>query len=169
MEGGNVTTWRALICASCGVLMPLAGCYSDKQSRPFVSDVSSPDPEAEIREVVMSIKADIELSNIEGLKALHLESDKFTKFGPRKFERQDVASTNASEAAFFSSIANAKYEVRDLQVDVFGEVGIATYYPEASFEMDGNDVEVNGRQTLVFLKTDSGWKLVHEHGTLRKP
>ncbi len=117
----------------------------------------------------MSIKADIESSNIGGLKALHLESEKFTKFGPRSFERQDVASTNASEAAFFSSITNAKYEARDLQIDVFGDVGIATYYPEVSFVKDGNDVEVSGRQTLVFLKTDSGWKLVHEHGTIRKP
>ena len=117
---------------------------------------------------MLSIKRDIELSNIEGLQAIHLESEKFTKFGPRSFERQDVASTNESEAAFFSSISNAKYEARDLKIDVFGDVGIATYYPEVSFVRDGNDLEVSGRQTLVFLKTDSGWKVVHEHGTVRK-
>ena len=164
-----MTKWRALICAACVALIPLAGCNSDKQARPPAADLSSPDSEEEIRAAVMSIKADIELSNIEGLKDLHLESEKFTKFGPRSFERQDVASTNASEEAFFSSITNAKYEVRDLQIDVFGDVGIATYYPEVSFVKDGKDVEVSGRQTLVFLKTDSGWKLVHEHGTIRKP
>ena len=115
------------------------------------------------------IKADIESSNIEGLQALHLESERFTKFGPRSFERQDVAGTNASEAAFFSSITDAKYEARDLKIDVFGDVGIATYYPEVSFVKDGNLIEVSGRQTLVFLKTDSGWKLVHEHGTANEP
>lgn len=164
-----MTKWRVLISAACVTLISLAACNSDNPARPSTADVLPPDPQEEIRAAVMSIKADIESSNIEGLHAIHLESEKFTKFGPRIFERQDVASTKASETAFFSSITNAKYEARDLQIDVFGDVGIATYYPEVSFVKDGKDVEVSGRQTLVFLETDSGWKLVHEHGTIRKP
>jgi ketosteroid isomerase-like protein len=125
--------------------------------------------QAEIREAVLSIKADIESSNIEGLQAAHLDNEKFTKFGPRGFERQDVASANESEEVFFSSITDIEYEVRDLKIDVFGDIGIATYYPEVSFVRDGSDVSVSGRQTFVFLKTDYGWKLVHEHGTVRWP
>ena len=160
---------RTSIFPACVTLMSLAACNSDNQAPPTTADISSPDARAEIRAAVMSIKADIESSNIEGLQALHLDSERFTKFGPRSFDRQDVASTNASEAAFFSSISDAKYEARDLRIDIFGDVGIATYYPEVSFVRDGNDVEVSGRQTLVFLKTDSGWKLVHEHGTVRRP
>ena len=121
----------------------------------------------EIREAILGIKADIESSNIPGLQRIHLNSEKFSKFGPRNFERPDVTSTNRSEAAFFSSIREATYEVRDLKIDVFGDVGIATYYPEVSFVRDGVRVASSGRQTLVFLRTDSGWKLVHEHGTTR--
>lgn len=150
-------------------LLVLVGCTADKQDpRDLVNDKFA-DHQGEIRDAILSIQRDIETANVEGLQALHLESTKFTKFGPRSFERQDVASANESEAAFFSSITNAKYETRDLKIDVFGDVGIATYYPAVSFERDGNDVEVAGRQTLVFLKTDSGWKLVHEHGTVRRP
>lgn len=160
---------RVSILSACVIFVSLAACNSDNQAQPTTPGMSSPDARAEIRAAVMSIKADIESSNIDGLQALHLEGETFTKFGPRSFDRQDVASTNASEAAFFSSITGAKYEVKDLKIDVFGDVGIATYYPEVSFVRDGNDVEVRGRQTLVFLKTDSGWKLVHEHGTIRKP
>jgi len=110
---------------------------------------------------------DAQDANIEGLKAAHLTSDKFTKFGPRKFERQDVASTNKSEEAFFSSILNYKQEVKDLKIDVFGDIGIATYYPHVSFLQDGEEIKGSGRQTLVFLKTTNGWKIVHEHGTPR--
>ncbi len=107
-------------------------------------------------------------ANIEGLQAAHLDSEKFTKFGPRSFDRQDVASTNESEAAFFGSISNFNQEVRELKIDVFGDVGIATYYPHVSFVQDGEEKTASGRQTLVFLKTANGWKIVHEHGTIRR-
>ena len=164
-----MTNLRASIVPACMVLMAIAACNSDNQKPPTGVSSPSPDSHAEIRAAVMSIKADIESSNIEGLQAAHLESEKYTKFGPRSFERQDVASANESEAAFFSSISNAKYEVRDLKINVFGDVGIATYYPEVSFVRDGDDVGVSGRQTFVFVNTESGWKLVHEHGTIRRP
>ena len=127
-----------------------------------------PEAEAELREVVASIARDAMVANIVGLQAAHLDSEKFTKFGPRSFDRQDVTSTNESEAAFFGSISNFKQEVKDLKIDVFGEVGIATYYPHVSFVQDGEEKTGSGRQTLVFLKTADGWKIVHEHGTPRK-
>lgn len=122
----------------------------------------------EIRDAVYGIKADIESANIQGLQEIHLVSEKFTKFGPRNFERQDVESTNKSEADFFSSISEASYQINDLKIDVFGDVGIATYYPKVSFIRDGEQVQATGRQTLVFLRTDAGWKLIHEHGTGRQ-
>ncbi len=121
--------------------------------------------QAELRRVVDSIANDVMTANIEGLQDIHLKSDKFTKFGPRSFDRQDVESTNESEAAFFSSVSNMNYEVKDLKVDVFGDIGIVTYYPHVSFERDGQENRASGRQTLVFLKTEAGWKIVHEHGT----
>ncbi len=127
-----------------------------------------PEAQAELREVVESIGRDAMAANINGLRAAHLDSDKFTKFGPRSFERQDVEQTNESEAAFFGSIQNLKYEARDLKIDVFGDIGIATYYPHVSFVQDGERKTGSGRQTLVFLKTNDGWKLVHEHGTPKK-
>lgn len=126
-----------------------------------------PDAQAELRDVVNKIADDAMKANIEGLQSIHLVSDKFTKFGPRSFDRQDVTSTNASEAAFFSSVSDMKYRVNDLKIDVFGDIGVVTYYPQVSFVKDGESRLVNGRQTLVFLKTDQGWKIVHEHGTVR--
>lgn len=132
-----------------------------------VSHSSDSEAESQIHDAVMAIKHDIESSNITGLQEAHLNSEKFSKFGPRRFERQDLETTNQSEAAFFSTISDASYEVKDLKIDVFGDVGIATYYPEVSFVRQGERVESSGRQTLVFLNTSAGWKLIHEHGTGR--
>jgi ketosteroid isomerase-like protein len=144
-------------------LLFLLSCESE--SKPDILEESFPEAQAEIREAIRSIISDAETANIEGLKAAHLMSDKFTKFGPRNFERQDVISTNKSEEAFFGNITNYKQEILDLKIDVFGDIGIATYYPQVSFIQDGVEKSGSGRQTLVFLRTENGWKIVHEHGT----
>ena len=153
----------------CAASLSFGACSVEEQDVKDLANDPFVDQQLEIREAVLSIQSDIESSNIDGLQAAHLDNEKFTKFGPRRFERQDVTSANESEAAFFGSITDVEYEVRDLKIDVFGDVGIATYYPEVSFARDGSDVAVSGRQTFVFLRTDFGWKLVHEHGTLRRP
>jgi len=123
--------------------------------------------QAEVREAIISIVKDAEMANIDGLQAAHLHSNKFTKFGPRQFERQDVESTNKSEAAFFGSISEYKQEIKELKIDVFGNTAVATYYPHVTFKQNGEEKKVSGRQTFVFLKTENSWKLVHEHGTPR--
>ncbi|MFW6195646.1 MAG: nuclear transport factor 2 family protein [Chloroflexota bacterium] len=46
-------------------------------------------------------------------------------------------------------------------------MAVATYYPHASFTLDGERRSIDGRQTFVFVKADDGWKLAHEHGTNR--
>jgi ketosteroid isomerase-like protein len=146
----------------------LVSCSSEQAPQYDPINDSFPEAQSEIREAVKAIVNDAETANIVGLQTAHLVSDKFTKFGPRNFERQDVTSTNESEAAFFGSISNFKQETRDLKIDVFGDVGIATYYPHVSFMLDGEEKTASGRQTLVFLKTEDGWKIIHEHGTPKR-
>ena len=146
----------------------LVSCTAARHTQQDLVMDPFPEAQAELRDVVKSIAKDATTANIEGLHAIHLESDKFTKFGPRSFDRQDVASTNESEAAFFGSVSNMDYEVKELKIDVFGDIGIVTYYPHVSYMKDGEEKRASGRQTLVFLKTQSGWKIVHEHGTIKK-
>ena len=146
------------------LLMPfIIACKSE--SKPDLINETFPEAQAELLEVINSIVSDAESANIEGLKAAHLLSDKFTKFGPRNFNRQNVISTNNSEEAFFGTISNYKQKIADLKIDVFGDIAIATYYPHVSFIQDGVEKSGSGRQTLVFLKTENGWKIIHEHGT----
>ena len=123
----------------------LSACVRVESNQEDIIKDPFPAAQAEIQGVIDSIVKDAEDADIEGLKAAHLESEKFSKFGPRNFERQDVSSTNATEEAFFSSIA--------------------TYYAHVSFTQNGEEKTGRGRQTFVFLNTEDGWKLVHEHGT----
>ena len=150
------------------VLLFLVSCTNVEHDEQDVINNPFPEAQNELREVVKSIAEDAMTVNIEGLQAIHLDSDKFTKFGPRNFDRQNVVSTNESEAAFFGSISNLTYEIKELKIDVFGDIGIVTYYPHVAFVQEGEEKQASGRQTLVFLKTDRGWKIVHEHGTIKK-
>lgn len=167
MEDSEVWTRLPEILFLCTTLPVL--CLSTASGDPAKTlvDETFPEAQAELREVIRVLASDIMTANIEGLQAAHLVSDKFTKFGPRSFDRQDVNAANVSEAEFFSSIHDVEYRVNDLKIDVFGDIGIVTYYPRVSFVRDDESRMVDGRQTLVFVKTHAGWKIVHEHGTVR--
>lgn len=149
------------------MVLLFVSCAVERNREQDIINDTFPEAQAELHKVIQTLAKDIMNADIEGLQSMHLISDKFTKFGPRRFDRQDVKSTNDSEADFFGSISNTNYEIRDLKIDVFGDLGIVTYYPNVSFVQDGEKKKVNGRQTLVFIKTKDGWKIVHEHGTVK--
>ena len=132
------------------------------------SEPPLPEAQAELKQVLKAIYDDAMSANVEGLTTSHLISSKFTKLGPRNFSRQTVDETNESEASFFTSIKDLKVELKDVKIDVFGEVAVTTFYPHFSFVKDDQLKEGSTRQTLVFLKTDQGWKIIHEHGTPKK-
>ena len=72
------------------LLLFLSSCSEKKSDQVDLINETFPEAQNELREVINSIVMDSETANLEGLKASHLLSDKFTKFGPRSFERQDV-------------------------------------------------------------------------------
>ena len=90
------------------IILLVVSCSDRKSNQVDILDNSYAKEQSELKEVVKSIISDAETTNLEGLKAIHLVSDKFTKFGPRSFERQDIEETNESELAFFGSISNYK-------------------------------------------------------------
>ena len=154
----------AVMCGACALL----SCVAEDKDKPDVVNDTFPEAQAELQTVLKEIYDDAMTANVEGLTDIHLNSPKFSKFGPRSFERQNVDETNASEASFFTSITDLKIELKDIKIDVFDDVAITTFYPSYTFKRDGEAVEGMNRQTLIFLKTTEGWKLIHEHGTIKK-
>ena len=139
--------------------LPVIGCAATRDS----ADYPFPEAQAELRQVLEDIINDVETANAVGLREGHLRTDKFTKFPGRTYDRMNFQQTIEVETGSITSKQDYKYEARDLKVDVFGDVGIVTYYPHRSYKLDGETVEYSARQTLVFLKTDDGWKIIHEH------
>ena len=157
-----------LIITLCSLLLLMLSCTSRDQPTKDIINDTFPEAQAELHNILQNIYDDAINANIEGLTTAHLNSNKFTKFGPRSFERQTVEQTNIPEASFFSSISELSVELKDIKIDVFEDVAITTFYPHYSLTRDSVLIEGMSRQTLVFLKTEQGWKIIHEHGTQEK-
>ena len=138
------------------------GCQRSSES---TVSFSSLETEKEIRGVVMKIWEDAVKGDIISLKAAHLNSPKFSKFGPRIASRQDVESTNRTETEHFLSITDVDLKVEDLKVDIFGDVAITTFYNNYSYIKNNIRAKGKGRVTLAFIRTEEGWKFIHEHSS----
>jgi hypothetical protein len=142
--------------------MQLFGCASPPKHD--IAHYPYPKAQAELRDVLDGIIHDAETANVQGLRDSHLNSDKFTKFGGT-FERINVDQCNEGEIAGVTSVQDLKFEMKDRKIDVFGDVAIMTCYNHFSHKGDGELRRSVARNTLVFLKTADGWKIVHEHVT----
>ncbi len=142
--------------------MQLGGCAStpkrDLAHYPF------PEARQEIHATLDSIINDAETANLQRLRDGHLNSPKFSKFGG-SFERISIDLCNEQEAAGVTSVQDLKFEMKDRKIDVFGDIAIMTCYNHFSYTDDGNRRQHIDRNTMVFLKTADGWKIVHEHVT----
>ncbi len=56
-----------------------------------------------------------------------------------------------------------KFDAKDLQVAVYGDVANLTFHSDFQLKFDKDLVIVNDQITLLFVKTKDGWKMVHEH------
>ncbi len=140
-------------------LLLLASCAAthDIAHYPF------PEAQAELREVLKTIIHNAQTANAVGLREGHLRTDKFTKFGGRLYERLDFEQTVAGETANITTGKDYTYEVKDLKIDVYDVVAIMTYFGHVTRMVDGEPVRYSFRQTLAFLNTSDGWKIIHEH------
>ena len=143
----------------------LIGCASTRH--PDLAHYSFPEAQKEIRKVIQSMEDASTSGDVKTLAAHHLKADKFTRFGNDKFERVGYDECIAIETAVFSTVKDLVWDIQGLKIDVFGDVAVVTVMPEFSFTMNREAATASSRLTLVFLKTFDGWKIVHEHGTLK--
>lgn len=158
------TTRTATLIAALAV-MQLVGCAPtpkyDLAHHPF------PDAQTDVREALWAMIRDAESGDVIGSREAHLDSEKFTKFGTRRYERQNFEQCMESETANLNSLEDFKYEPRELKIDVFGDVAVVTYYPHITAIKNGQAIQKSGRQTLVYVRTRAGWKIAHEHHSTR--
>lgn len=63
------------------------------------------------------------------------------------------------------TFSERKLSVRDVAVQVLGDAAVAEFYWDftAKLRKDGSPVTTHGRETQVYRKMPSGWRLVHVH------
>ncbi len=110
-----------------------------------------------------------EKKDLARLDSYHLYGPGFTKFSASPPGRQDAAASRKGEHEGLSAISDLKMHARDLKIDVFGDVAIATFILDSSFKAAGAAHQKEDQGTLVFVKNQGDWKITHEHFSPFKP
>jgi ketosteroid isomerase-like protein len=100
------------------------------------------------------------------LDSYHLYGPKFTKFSPGQPARQDAVAGRNGEHKGLAAVNDLNMRADDLKIDVFGDVGIATFTLAYSFKSGADRIEKKEHSTLVFVKDHGAWKITHEHFSL---
>jgi hypothetical protein len=122
-----------------------------------------PEKKSEIERRLKEVIVAAESKNFDQLDSYHLYGPKFTKFSGSSSQRLDAAAGRKGEHDGLGASKGLKMRADDLKIDVFGNVGIATFILDYSFDPGGEVVQRKERSTLVFVKDGGAWKITHEH------
>ena len=138
----------------------LAGCTYLHTANPQASEDRE---RAQIQQRLQEVFAAAESKDFNRLDSYHLYGPKFTKFTGSSPERLDAAAGQKGEHDGLGAAKGLKMRADVLKVDVFANVGIATFILDYRFESGGEVVHRKDRSTLVFVKEAGEWKIAHEH------
>lgn len=122
-----------------------------------------PEAKLEVKETFGAIAQSIKDGDLDKLISFHAYSPKFTEFKNGEPRNGGVAN-EAHERNVFGAVTEVvKFDAKDLQIAVYGEVANLTFHSDFHLKFGEDLVIVNDQITLLFVKTDDGWKMVHEH------
>jgi ketosteroid isomerase-like protein len=122
-----------------------------------------PEAKQEVMETFGAIAQSIIDGDMDALISFHAYSSKFTEFKNGK-PRNGAAANEAHERSVFGAVTEVvKFEANDLQIAVYGEVANLTFHSDFHLRFGNDLVIVNDQITLLFVNTNVGWKMVHEH------
>jgi ketosteroid isomerase-like protein len=97
------------------------------------------------------------------LDSYHLYGPRFTKFSNSSPAILDAAAAKEGEHRGLGAATGLRMRADSLNVDVFGNVGIATFILDYSFQSGGQTLSRKERSTLVFVRDAGQWRIIHEH------
>jgi hypothetical protein len=122
-----------------------------------------PKAKAELAEIMDGIGQSIADNKMDKLISYHAYSPKFNEF--KNGERRTGSEENEEfERSFFGSFTGIyHWETEDLKIDVFGDVANVTFHANFQPIIESDTLKITGQVTLLFVNTDKGWKITHEH------
>jgi ketosteroid isomerase-like protein len=124
-----------------------------------------PEEQGGVERRIQEIMSAARNKDVDRLESYHLFGPKFTKFDDfEPLDRQDAETTRKLEREAITGVKEFRPNVKDLKVDVFGPVAVATFVFEYGITTDEDEkLSMRARSTMVFAKDSSEWKIVHEH------
>ena len=122
-----------------------------------------PEAKKEVMQTYDAIVQSIKEGDIERLISLHAYSPKFTEFKNGELRNGGEANETYERNIFSSVTEVVKFDSNDFKIAVYGDVANVTFHSDFHFKFGEDLVVVNDQITLLFVKTENGWKLVHEH------
>ena len=141
-----------------------------KAEKPNEADVKTdlingkfPKEKQEVLETFVAMAQSIQDGDMDKLISFHGYSPKFTEFKNGE-PRNDAAANEAHERQVFGAVTDVvKFDAKDLKIAVYGEVANVTFHSDFHLKFGDDLVVVNDQITLLFVNTENGWKMVHEH------
>ena len=122
-----------------------------------------PEAQKEVINTFSAIAQSLKDGDMDKLISFHAYGPKFTEFNDGA-PRVGGKENEAYERNVFGSVTEVvKFDAKDLKVAVYGDVANVTFHSDFHLKFGEDLVVVNNQITLLFLKTDKGWKIVHEH------
>jgi len=162
----RISGWLRLV--GLGLLVSL-GCVGCAGLRTADSHADHPKDRAVIERRLQEIFAAAESKDFERLDSYHAYGPKFTKYSGTSAERLDAVAGRKGEHDGLAAVMGLQMRALELKIDVFGDVGIATFILDYSFDSGSETVYRKDRSTLVFIKERGEWRIVHEHLTPIQP
>jgi ketosteroid isomerase-like protein len=122
-----------------------------------------PKAKQEVMETFGGIAQSIKDGDLDKLISFHAYGPKFTEFKNGEPRNGDEANEVHERNVFGSVTEVVKFEAKDLQIAVYGDVANLTFHSDFHLKFGEDLVIVNDQITLLFVKTKDGWKMVHEH------
>ena len=159
------TTLTFVLIAIFGLL--IIGCNQKEQKVEEVKidlvNDEFPEAKAEVIKTFGEIAQSIIDGDMDKLISFHAYGPKFTEFKDGA-PRNGGGANEIYERNLFGSVTEVvKFAADDLQVAVYGDVANLTFHSDFQLKFGEDLVVVNNQITLLFVKTNDGWKLVHEH------
>ena len=145
----------------------ITGCDKDDVSveAPQMDLINTEFPveKQEVMETFGAIAQSIIDGDMDLLISFHGYSPKFTEFKNGE-PRNGAAANEAHERSVFGAVTEViRFNADDLQIAVYGEVANLTFHSDFHLMFGEDLVIVNDQITLLFVRTNAGWKMVHEH------
>lgn len=139
-------------------LVLLTGCAS----APRRASSSSTKEQAQVQQRLAEIFHAAETKDLARLDSYHWYGSHFTKFSGTG-QRLDAAAARGGEHKGLGALLGLKLRADDLQIDVFDDAAVATFTMVATIQTGAEGITKRERGTVVFVKHEGSWKIVHEH------